>query len=149
MTDHTDGTTAQPGGPDAVEMVLHERHDRVGVERVVTGTVRVSRRIVTETRTVEVTVRREVLDVDPPVAPGARDANEVYDVDADQTAPSADPEPAGRPDRDLVLELYAEIPVISTRVVPTERVRIRVRTVDGVARVDTTTARERLEVDQA
>lgn len=122
-------------------MVLREQRDRVGLERVVTGVVRVRRRIVTETRQVEVTVRREVLEVDPPVAPGTT-GDEVFDIDAD----SGNRRGAGGSDRDVLLDLRAEFPIVGIEVRAVERVRIGVRRVPGAAEVVTTTEREQIEI---
>ncbi len=122
-----------------LDVVLHEQRDRVGVERVVSGVVRFRRRIVTETRRVEVVVRREVLDFDPPLGPAGSGPDEVYDVDADV-------EPAAGGDRGLVVTLRAEVPLVTTEVRTVERVRVGVRTVQEAAQVPVTTAREQVEV---
>jgi len=120
--------------------VLHEQHDRVGVQQVVTGVVRVRRRIVTETRQVDVTVRREVLEFDPPLPPGSR-GDDVFDVDAEaghRSGPGAGEQ--------IVVDLREEVPVVVTEVRPVERVRIGVRRVPGAAEVTTTTSREEVEI---
>lgn len=123
---------------DPVGSVLHEQRAHVAVREVVTGVVRVHRRVISETRTVQVTVRREVLEFDPPLTSTAHGGDEVYDVDTDLDGPH-DPGLVGEP---LVIELYTEQPVVSTRVVPAERVRIGVRSVPGSVAVEVTTARE-------
>jgi len=122
-----------------VDVVLHEQHDVVGTERVATAVVRFRRRVVTETRRVEVVVRREVLEFDPPLGPAASGSDEVYDVDADV-------EPDGTGGRGLVVDLHAEVPVVTTEVRLVERVRVGVRTVQGTAEVEAHSAREQVEV---
>ena len=119
--------------------MLHEQHDVVGTERVATGVVRFRRRIVTETRRVEVVLRREVLEFDPPLGPTASGSDEVYDVDADV-------EPDRAAGSGLVVELNAEVPFVTTEVRAVERVRVGVRTVPGNAEVELSSAREQVEV---
>ena len=57
-------TTPPTGHVDAVEVIRSEERLVAGVERHVTGSVRIGKRIVTEERTVTVTVRREELYVE-------------------------------------------------------------------------------------
>lgn len=129
-----------------VEVVLHEQHDRVGTVRSVTGVVRIRRRIITETRQVDVVVRREVLEFDPPVSPGNAGVDEVFDIDAERTSATGPGQESVATDRDLVLELRAEVPVVVTEVRPVERVRIGLRRVPGAAEITTTTAREHVDI---
>lgn len=150
---NSSGTFRDPSPPsgaggaestDPVGSVLREQRAHVAVGDVVTGVVRVRRRVVTETRTVQVTLRREVLEFDPPLTSSAHGGDEVYDVDTDLDGPD-DPGLVGEP---LVIELYTEQPVVSTRVVPAERVRIGVRSVPGSVAVEVTTAGEQPWVEQ-
>ncbi len=121
--------------------MLREQRDRIGVQQVVTGVVRVRRRIVTETRQVDVVVRREVLEFDPPVSPGTR-GDDVFDVDSPARVGRGGP----GPDQELVVELREEVPVVVTETRVVERVRIGVRQVPGAAEVTTTTSREHVEI---
>lgn len=98
--------------------------------------MRFRRRIVTETRRVEVVVHREVLEFDPPPGPASTGPDEVYDVDADVPAT----------ERGLVVELRAEFPVVATEIRTVERVRVGVRTVQREAEVPVSVAREQVEV---
>lgn len=119
-------------GADGVELVrseerLHLRTARVPVERV-----RLIRRIVTETRTVQVQVRREELHVDrTPIAGG-------------ESAPPADSRTAGR---DLVLLLSEEVPVVTMTTRPVERVHVRIETATGSQSVIAALRREQISVD--
>ena len=137
-------TPQKPSGPDDPPLiVLHEQRDRVGVERVACGIVRFRRRIVTDTQRIEVVVRREVLEFDPPLGPAATGADEVYDVEADVAADGPE-DPSGRT---LVVDLHAEVPVVSVQLRPVERVRVGVRRVQATDQVPVTVAREQVQVD--
>ncbi|WP_432561672.1 DUF2382 domain-containing protein [Kineococcus sp. SYSU DK003] len=97
----------------APEVQLHQEVLHVGTERVAVERVRVAKRIVTETRTIEVPVRTEELvvtreELDPvPLAEPAADADEI------------------------VVVLHEEVPEVTLRVLPVERVVVRKRTVRG------------------
>lgn len=113
-----------------VEVVRHEQRLRVSVERAVSERVRFSRRVVTETRMVPVEVRREVLEVERvPVGPG---------------------EAADDPNRDaelpLEIVLHEEVPVVTVRVRPVERVVVGVTTATGEETVGAELATEQVEV---
>jgi uncharacterized protein (TIGR02271 family) len=120
-------------GADAVEVVRSEQRLVAGVERRVSGRVRVAKRVVTEERTLTVTVRREELVVEHLPALGD-------DADGVPAAAHGDA-PA------VTLVLSEEVPDVTVRVVPRERVRVHVDrvTVDEVVTDDV--ARERVDVD--
>jgi uncharacterized protein (TIGR02271 family) len=97
--------------PIGEEVVLHEEQLVVETERVPAQHVRVRKEIVEEEVTVTVVLRHEELVIErEPIKPG--------DVPA---------ETAGGPRLDeppIEIVLWAEEPVVSTRAVPTERVRV-------------------------
>lgn len=125
-------------GHPGVEVIRSEERLRAGVERVVSGTVRIGKRVVTEERTVTVTVRREELFVER--------------LPADPTYPPAGGiEAAGADVRGggpvLTLTLSEEEPQVSVRVVPREVVRLYVDRVTGEQTVSAEVAREVVEAD--
>jgi uncharacterized protein (TIGR02271 family) len=103
-------TTTEPAPIDE-EVVLSEEQLVVETERVPVQRVRVRKEIVEEEVTLTVTLRHEELIIErEPVAPG-----------------EAPVETAGGPRLDeppFEIVLWAEEPVVSTRAVPTERVRV-------------------------
>jgi uncharacterized protein (TIGR02271 family) len=109
----------QSGHPDVV-MTLRQEQLRVGAEWVAAGRVRVRRRVVSETRTVQVTLRREelVLDTDAAVAVHGATVGIMFDGPA-VAAPTGPVEP-------LVIVLREERPEIVTRLYPYERVTVHV-----------------------
>jgi hypothetical protein len=109
------------------EVVLHEERVHVDVVREAVRAV-VRRRIVTEVRTVEVTVRREVLEVEhlPAEGPALPVAQE--------------------PRQALTLVLSEEVPVVTLQVQPYERVTLDVHVVAGEERVTTTAGQERAQL---
>ncbi len=116
-----------PEAAASVEVVLHEERVHVDVVREAVRAV-VRRRIVTEVRTIEVTVRREVLEVEhlPAEGPAMPVARE--------------------PRQALSLVLSEEVPVVALQVQPYERVTVDVHGVDGHERVTTTSGKERAEL---
>ncbi len=119
---------------DVVEVVRSEERLAVGTERVPTGRVRVGKRVVTEERTVTVTVRREELYLEEDAAASAGQGSLT-------TGPDHDTGDA------LELVLYAEEPVVTTRVVPVERVRVVRHRVTEQVSVPATVAQERIEIE--
>lgn len=111
----------------AAEVVLHEEQLRVGTRRVPTEKVLVRRRVVTEVRSIEVTVRREVL--------------EVHRVPLDGHERS----PVGGPPEPLVVLLSEEVPVVQLETRPYERVTVHVDTVTEHVRVSERLAREQAD----
>lgn len=93
---------------------------RVGAEWVAAGRVRISRRVVSETRMVQVTLRREelVIETDAAVATNGAMVGTVLDGPA-VAAPADLVEP-------LVVVLREEWPEIITRMCPYERVTVHV-----------------------
>jgi uncharacterized protein (TIGR02271 family) len=132
--------TAEPEIPDpepvGEEVVLTEEQLVVETERVPAQHVRVRKEIVEEEVTVTVVLRHEELVIErEPIAPGEAPA-----------------ETAGGPRLDeppIEIVLWAEEPVVTTRAVPTERVRV-LRTL-GSQQQDLTAQlrRERASFDQA
>lgn len=112
------------------EVVLHRERLAVDWERDVVRAV-VRRRIVTETRQVQVAVRREVLEV------------EYLPVAADQRG--AEPAPAPEP---VVLVLSEEVPVVSLVARPYERVVVDVATVQEPQVVRAELSEERVDVSR-
>ena len=112
-----DGSPQLTGEPPSAVMTRSEEQLRVGTEWAQTERVRVRKVIVTEDVTVTVTVSREELRVERESLPTGEAA-----APADGAAPQA---------FERVIVLHAERPVVSTEVVPLERVRIATVTVTG------------------
>lgn len=110
------------------EVVLHAERLDVDVERVRSRAV-VRRRVVTERRTLDVTVRREVLEVEHEALPD--------DAPDQPSAGSAGPH---------VIVLSEEVPVVELRLRPYERVTLDVQTVTEQHEVAETLGEERVEV---
>ncbi len=113
----------------AAEVVLHEQRLQVGTRRVPVERVVVRRRVVTEIRQVEITVRREEL--------------EVHHIPMDET----DEAPAGPPPEPLVIVLSEEVPVVQTQTRPYERVTVWVDTATVEQALTETVSREHADVD--
>ena len=114
--------------PAAAEVVLHQEQLRVGTRRVPTEKVLVRRRVVSEVRQIEVTVRREEL--------------EVHRVPLDGHEQS----PVGGPPEPLVILLSEEVPVVELHTRPYERVTVHVDTVTEQVEVTEELAREHADV---
>jgi len=110
------------------EVVLHEERLRVGTRPVPVERLVLRRRITTEVRQVEVTVRREVLEVQ-------RDTLSEQDA----SGPARTQEP-------LVVVLSEEVPVVQLQTRPYERVRVDIETVTEQQQVTGTVGRERAEL---
>ena len=124
--------------PDAA-MTLRQEHVRVGTEWVATGQVRISRRVVTDTRTVEVTVRREELVIETDTAVGANGAMVGTVLDGAAVTPPTGPVPP------LVIVLREERPEVVTRVYPYERVTVHVDLAAIEQRIDSQTRTEAVD----
>ncbi|MCS6710808.1 DUF2382 domain-containing protein [Brachybacterium sp. EF45031] len=137
---------------DGGSLTVHEEHLRVGTERVVSGRVRVRKRIVEEERTLQVTVRREEIEIIEEDADG---------VVGDTPAPTATADSAeGRGERGglggdiidaqdddtLEIVLSEERPVVTMEVVPVERVIVRKVRKTGTQIVSGEVQREVVEV---
>ena len=121
--------------PTGEEVVLTEEQLLVDTERVPAQRVRLRKEIVTEEVTVTVVLRHEELVIErEPIQPG-------------DTPPEAADAP--KLDEPMEIVLWAEEPVVTTRAVPTERVRV-LRT-QGSQQQDLTTQlrRERASFDNA
>lgn len=113
------------------EIVRSEERLRVGTDLRTTRRVRLRKRVVTEEVTHTVAVRREELVVEDEALDGAApEQGEQHDFD----------------DRDVEIVLHEERVVTSTRVVPVERVRARIRTVTNEVAVDEVLRREKIDV---
>lgn len=119
--------TPEDSPANQAEVVLHEERVHVDVVREAVRAV-VRRRIVTEMRTVEVAVRREVLEVEH--------------LPADGPALPVSHEPR----ETLTLVLSEEVPVVTMQVQPYQRVTLSVHPVSGEEQVTTTSGQERVEL---
>ena len=128
----------RPDRPDA-ELTLREEQVRVGTEWVAAGRVRVRRRVISETRMVQVTVRREELVIETDAAVAADGAMVGMVLDGAAVAP-----PAGPVDP-LVIVLREERPEVSTRLYPYERVTVHVDLTATEQRVDSQVRSERVD----
>jgi uncharacterized protein (TIGR02271 family) len=115
--------------PAAAGVVLHQEQLRVGTRRVPTEKVLVRRRVLSEVRQIEVTVRREEF--------------EVYRVPLDGHEES----PLGGPPEPLVIVLSEEVPIVQLQIRPYERVTVHVDTVTEQVEVTEHLAREQADVD--
>jgi uncharacterized protein (TIGR02271 family) len=118
------------------EVVLTEERLLVDTERVPAQRVRVRKEIVEEEVTITVTLRHEELIIErEPIQPGDAPAETAWGPRLDE--------------RSIEIVLWAEEPVVTTRAVPTERVRV-VRTL-GSQQQDLTAQlrRERASFDHA
>ncbi|WNV75717.1 DUF2382 domain-containing protein [Geodermatophilus sp. DSM 44513] len=114
-------------------MTRSEEQLRVTLQRHPAKRVRVVKYVVTEEVTVTVPVRREEIRV------------EELPLDADTAAPSVRTGTGtGLPE---VIVLHAERPVVTTEVVPVERVLLRTEVVTEHVQVRDTVRRERVDVD--
>jgi uncharacterized protein (TIGR02271 family) len=116
-------------GEDPITVVRSE--ERLDVTTVWTPTerLRVRKVIVTEERTITVTLRREELVIERERLDGPPEIE-----------PSADtPEP-------ITLVLHAEEPVLSTRVVPVERVHVMIDRIVAMKSTTETIRKERVDV---
>ena len=122
----------------SVEVVRSEERLVAGVEREIVGSVRIGKRVVTEERTVTVTVRREELFVEELEA-SAGTAGRGIDAAAGRhgSAPV------------VTMTLSEEVPEVVVRVVPREVVRVYVDHVASAQKVRGDVAREVVEVDGA
>ena len=121
-------------GDDHAEVVRSEERLHVGTLSVPVERVRVRKVVVTEERTVTVTVRREELRVErEPIAPG--------DV-APETLAATDDGP-----RLVDLVLHEERVVVEREVVPVERVRVVVDRVSVQQAVGATLSHEEVAVE--
>jgi uncharacterized protein (TIGR02271 family) len=124
--DHNAGRSPDPG---QVAVTRSEEHLSVRTIRTPTERVRIRKVIITEERTVTIPVRREeVLIEREPLAPGTSGSSV-----------------AAHP---ITIILHAEEPVISTRVIPVERVHVLVDTITQMTSVTDNVRAERVEIRQ-
>ena len=123
---------------EAAAVVLSEERLNVDVRRVPAERVRLRKEVVEETVNVPVTIRRERLVVDR--AP--------FDA---SSGPAGGPQSAAAPfspEDDVEWVLWAEEPVVTTRAVPVERVRLRKKVVQDEVVVSETLRTEHAAVDR-
>ena len=126
------GSAGRLGDTTPEEIIRSEERLAVRTDLRTTKVVRLRKRVVTEQVTHTVTVRREELVVEEEDLDGAvAQAGGQHDFEAD---------------RDVQIVLHEERVVTSTRVVPVERVRVRVRTVTDEVAVDEVLRREEIDV---
>jgi stress response protein YsnF len=140
---------APPTGEEAAEVVLSAERLDVATTRVPVERVRVLKRVVTEMRTLEVPVRVEQVVVvhDDLRDGGTFDTSEVSEpVGAGETGAAAG---GGRTPVVTEIEVvrHEEVPVVSLRVEPAERVTVRVVRVPGEAVVSAALCREEAVVE--
>jgi stress response protein YsnF len=135
-------------------MTRGEEQLRVHTERVPATRVRLVKYVITEEVQVTVPIRREEIRVEevpldaPDAGPGESLVPEVAHA-ADQGTPvtgGAGSDADGGLPEEIVL--HREEPVISVRVVPSERVRLRTELVQGQEQVRSELQRERIAVEQ-
>lgn len=141
MSHHDLTNDASPESRVAAEVVRSEERLQVGTRSEVVGRVRIAKRVVTEERTVTVTVRREELvveevPVDPSGAPGG--------LLTEHPGPGSS---GTRTSPSVEIVLSEEEVEVTTHVVPRERVRVYVDTVTELVEVDESVAREVVELD--
>lgn len=123
-------STTPHASPAIPEVVLHEERLRVQTRQVPVERVVLRRRIVTEVRQVEVTVRREELEVDRGPLAGT-DAGHL---------------PA-EGSRTTTIVLREEVPVVQLQTRPYEQVTVTVDQVQGQREVTAELGREQVELD--
>lgn len=119
-----------------VEMVRSEEELRVSTEVKTTGRVRLRKVIVTEDVTVTLTLRREEVRLEP--VPDDRTGDETGDEvpsELDDTGETL-----------FEVTLHEEVPVVGTRVVPRERIRLRKILVSEDRQVTAPVRAEQLEL---
>jgi len=117
--------------PDRPEVVRHEERLKVGTTQVPYERVVLRRRITTEVRQIEVTVRREVLEVQRDQLSG-QDAGTAALGDTAQ--------------QPLVIVLSEEVPVVQMQTRPYEQVRVVVDRTTEHVEVTETVGKEQVEL---
>lgn len=118
----------------SIDLVLSAEVARSSVQRVPAGTVQIRKRVVTETRTLTVQVRREELHVKRIPAPTSTPAPTSADHPGGEAG--SDAWAADGTEPVLVLVLHEEVPEVSVRVVATERVGVFVDRVEETETVN-------------
>lgn len=134
-------TDAQSGGEDLV-VVRSEEQLRASTETIPVQRLRLRKYVVTEERTITVRLRREEfrIDQEPITDPAAGTPPPGADDPIDTLLGPGD-------DREAEIVLYAEQPVITTEVVPVERIRVSKYLVTDDQPVSGTVAREVIETE--
>jgi hypothetical protein len=137
----TPGAARAPAGDGA--MTRSEEQLQVRTEQVATTRVRLVKYVVTEEVQVTVPLRREEVRLEevPLDAPDPGPGESLAPEGRHAAAPGG----GGLPDE---IVLHREEPVISVRVVPAERVRLRTDVVQGQEQVTGRVQREQIVVDQ-
>jgi uncharacterized protein (TIGR02271 family) len=132
-TDHgpTDGDTSR-GAAAPTEIIRSEERLQVGTALRPTRRLRLRKRVVSEEVTHTVTVRREELVIDE------------EDLDGADLVPGGDHDFGGH---DYEIVLHEERVVTATRVVPVERVRVRVSTSTEDVAVSEVLQREQVDLE--
>ena len=153
MTAANQPNVASASNSDDDAMTLSgERLVVTAKEWAVTGTVAVRRRVVTETKTIQVTVRREELVVDPPTSPSTGSVT----TDGGAQGGTADPssEVGGDAGSDahtthaaLVIVLSEEVPEVSLRVNAYEQVTVYVDPITSDVKIPAQLRREVVDSD--
>ena len=134
--DHSPAETAEDSS-----IVLHQEQLQVRTQWVTAGRVRLSRRIITETRTVELTVRREVLVVETDAAVSPDGA--IAGVARDGAASSGPPADQTR----LVFVLREEVPEVLHHVRAYEHVTAHVGIAETAGSVSSLLGAEVADLD--
>lgn len=116
--------------PTSPSAILAEERLRVHTERVPVERVVIGKRVVTETRTFTVEVRREELVIERPLA-------------LDRNGGTA------QRNEEKIFVLHEEVPEITLRAVPVERVRVVVESVTGHVVVEEPLRHEEATVDES
>lgn len=132
----SDGDVSPAGS--GTTMILSEEQLHVAKQTVETGRLRLRKRIVTETRTVEVTVSREELVVD--------DDNVFADTSTDTSVMGGDGAALSEDEFEIVL--HEESVLVEKRVVPFERVRVRKHIVHDTTTVSEQLQKEKIDTDR-
>jgi stress response protein YsnF len=142
---------APAAGTGDGSMVRSEERLRVGTETTAATRVRVVKYVVTEEVQVTVPLRREEIRVEEVPLDAPDVADETLAGTGRHAAGAADRttgSPAGGGGVPEEIVLHREEPVVSVRVVPTERVRLRTEVVQGQEQVSAQVQRERITVDE-
>jgi stress response protein YsnF len=135
--------TNAPTNVDDGGMIRREEQLRVGTERVAATRTRLVKYVVTDEVQITVPIRREEIRVEEvPLDAGDTGPGESLLADGESASYSAG---TGLPDEII---LHTERPVVTVEVVPTERVRLRVDTVEGQETVTGQVQREEIAVEQ-
>ena len=136
---HEAATTTMPPGQEDdgdIEVTLSEEQLAVETRPIPTERVHLRKRVVTEDVTLTVTLRREELVIER--EPVGRTSHQAAETDF----------PLGDDGREIEFVLHAEEPVVTKRVVPVERVRVKRNTITEERHLSDTVRRERVDVDQ-